>query len=264
MQAAPQSTKLGWTLLSHNRIPLNPGRSGLTRLGANTLLEWRLWAITGAAKARDIQVLFLPGARLPPGTILPQIFGFCFLGPRSTQWDTVGLLCAVEMEPLLVPLDDFSTDRVFWLQCFFGPGREGRSFLLCGFYAAPGGELDTWSWIIKTFHEVRKKFPGCSIVLAGDASVHLRSVVQHNLSCTCVHCKQSKADAQIEAVILNAGLKVLDFDCPTHCSGTVIGLILVPREAGASAENSGPSIGGKLFRRCSWRTYKLSNWEGGW
>ena len=86
-------------------------------LDYNTLLEWRLWAITGAAKARDIQVLFLPGARLPPGTILPQILGFCFLGPRSTQWDTVGLLCAVEMEPLLVPLDDFSTDRVFWLQC---------------------------------------------------------------------------------------------------------------------------------------------------
>lgn len=73
-----------------------------------------------------------------------------------------------------------------------GPGREGRSFLLCGFYAAPGGELDTWSWIIKIFHEVRKKFPGCSIVLAGDANVHLRSVVQHKPSCACVHCKQSR------------------------------------------------------------------------
>lgn len=60
-----------------------------------------------------------------------------------------------------------------------------------------------------------------------------------------------KADAQIEAMILNAGLKVLDFDCSTHCPGTVIGLILVPREAGASAENSGPSIGGKSFRMCS-------------
>ena len=82
MQAAPQSTKLGWTLLSHNRIPLNPGRSGLTRLGANTLLEWRLWAITGAAKARDIQVLFLPGARLPPGTILPPNFWLLFPGAQ--------------------------------------------------------------------------------------------------------------------------------------------------------------------------------------
>eukprot|EP00438_Fugacium_kawagutii_P022998 Skav216831 [mRNA] locus=scaffold2314:154251:166537:+ [translate_table: standard] len=46
---------------------LNPGRSGLANIGNNALLEWRLWAIVGAAKARDIQILVLPGARFPLG-----------------------------------------------------------------------------------------------------------------------------------------------------------------------------------------------------
>lgn len=213
---------------------LNPGRSGLANIGNNTLLEWRLWAIVGAAKARDIQILVLPGARFPLGALLPQNLGYCFLGPRSSKWDTVGILCAEEIEPLLVPLDDFSNDRVLWLRCADKQGGSGHSFLLCGFYAAPGGDLETWSHIIQSYLEVQRVFPGCPIVLAGDGNVHLQNIVHHGMTCGCLHCKQSSKDATIEAMILEAGLKVLNPDCPTHCSGTTIDLILVPRGSGGA------------------------------
>lgn len=222
---------------------LNPGRSGLANIGNNALLEWRLWAIVGAAKARDIQIMVLPGARFPLGALLPQNLGFCFLGPRSSKWDTVGILCTEEVEPLLVPLDDFSTDRVLWLSCAAKQGGNGHSFLLCGFYAAPGGDLKTWSHIITSYHEVQRAFPGCPIVLAGDGNVHLQSIVHHELSCSCLHCKQYSNDATIEAMISQAGLRVLNPDCPTHCSGTIIDVILVPRGSGGAVTAEPDFIG---------------------
>eukprot|EP00438_Fugacium_kawagutii_P003600 Skav221608 [mRNA] locus=scaffold1698:941151:944102:- [translate_table: standard] len=223
---------------------LNPGRSGLANIGNNTLLEWRLWAIVGAAKARDIQILVLPGARFPLGALLPQNLGYCFLGPRSSKWDTVGILCAEEVEPLLVPLDDFSTNRVLWLSCADKQGGGGHSFLLCGFYAAPGGDLETWTHIITSYKEVQRTFPGCPIVLAGDGNAHLKDIVHHELSCSCLHCRQSSKDATIEAMILEAGLKVLNPDRPTHCSGTIIDLVLVPRGTDGAVTVEPDFVGG--------------------
>ena len=180
---------------------------------------------------KDIHLLILPGARLAPGMLLPEGFRFAFLGQRSSKWDTVGLLCSFEVEPSVFPLEDLSSDRVLWCRCV-GKQKNGKDniLILCAFYAAPGGDLETWEFILSTFRTVRRKFSNAQVILAGDANIRLKKIVRHPPSCSCLHCKQPAMDAKIEKLIEEAGLVVLSDGTPTHMSGTIIDLVLAPRE----------------------------------
>lgn len=67
------------------------------------------------------------------------------------------------------------------------------------------------------------------------------------MSCVCPHCKQSSSDWKIEALILAAGLVVLNEDRPTHDSGNMIDLI-VGTLGNASAHTYAENIGGSDHR----------------
>ena len=66
-------------------------------------------------------------------------------------------------------------------------------------------------------------------MLLGDGNVHLTYVVEHLDSCTCLHCRQSAADAAIQAMLSRAGLVSCNPQMRTHESGNIIDLILTPR-----------------------------------
>eukprot|EP00959_Pyramimonas_sp_CCMP1952_P216352 4525096-Pyramimonas_sp.AAC.1 len=65
---------------------LNPGRTGLLGLGADTLLDWRLQAMAQLLHDEDIDICIAPGARLPPGAALLPGYPYCWLGERSASW----------------------------------------------------------------------------------------------------------------------------------------------------------------------------------
>jgi len=144
-QAARTSTK-GFTL-PHLRVAvLNPGRTGFTQLGNDALLFWRLWAVSFALMEMDIHICALPGARLPPGALLPEGFPFVYLGGRSSGWDTVGVFVLVEPEPCITLLEAFSSDRILWLAVSGSSGQNRTPQCIIGtFYAAPGGDRVTWA-----------------------------------------------------------------------------------------------------------------------
>ena len=61
----------------------NPGRTGLAALGTNQILHWRLFAIAAALEEADISICALPGARFPPGCVLPENFPYSWLGVQT-------------------------------------------------------------------------------------------------------------------------------------------------------------------------------------
>ena len=75
----------------------NPGRSGLMALSTETLLEWRLWDIAAELQDHNVQICFLPGARLEQGVALPRNFPYAWLGDRSAGWDTIGAFVLLEI-----------------------------------------------------------------------------------------------------------------------------------------------------------------------
>ena len=55
---------------------LNPGRLGLSTLGTDQVLWWRLWSIAWAAMDLKLRILILPGVRLPTGCACLMVFLF--------------------------------------------------------------------------------------------------------------------------------------------------------------------------------------------
>ena len=55
---------------------LNPGRLGFLALGTDVFLEWRLHAVAHVLSGCGADICVLPGARLPPGAVLPAGFPF--------------------------------------------------------------------------------------------------------------------------------------------------------------------------------------------
>ena len=60
---------------------INPGRFGLSASNTPTVLWWRLWEIARAGIERDLQIIFIPGGRFPPGAELPEGFPYSYIGP---------------------------------------------------------------------------------------------------------------------------------------------------------------------------------------
>ena len=187
---------------------LNPGRTGLTALGSNNLLHWRLHAIASYLLENDIIACALPGARLPHGASFQPGFQFEYIGARSIYWDTVGFLVRSDMVESFSIMEDFGGERALWLRAsgLDAPSRPMELFL-CGFYPKHGGDIITWEAIIRDFKLLREQREHARLILMGDGNVHLKAAVDHRMGCTCAHCKQSDNDAAIERAIYNAGLR---------------------------------------------------------
>ena len=118
---------------------LNPGRTGLTALGTNQLLDWRLQAIGCALEDLDVHVCALPGARFPPGARLPEDFAFGWFGTQTLDWASVGILVRTEIMHACEILSNMGTDRIIWLRIKL----ETTVLFLCALYAEPGGDTNT-------------------------------------------------------------------------------------------------------------------------
>ena len=75
---------------------INPCRCGLSSLGGETVLWWRLWDIAEAATQRDLKLVVLSSPRLPPGTRLRAGFPYIFQGVRNGEWASIGVLIEPE------------------------------------------------------------------------------------------------------------------------------------------------------------------------
>ncbi|CAE8699927.1 unnamed protein product, partial [Polarella glacialis] len=212
---------------------LNPGRTGFSQLGSDSLLHWRLWAVASALEDQNINVCGLPGARLPPGAILPSGLPYAWYGVRSSHWDSVGVFVKLEMQESFVPLDEHCCDRVFWFMITKGTRGQGHQteLLGCAFYARPGGDRETWQMLADTYRTLRSKHTTAKFVLFGDANCHLSYVVDHEPQCVCPHCKQSAADVIIESLLFQAGLRACADGRPTHDSGHIIDLVIAPADS---------------------------------
>ena len=83
---------------------LNPRRLDFLALGADVLLEWRLHFVAQLLTECPADVYVLPGARMPPGALLPEGFPFTWMGPRSVSWEAVYFNVRSEVALLLRPI----------------------------------------------------------------------------------------------------------------------------------------------------------------
>jgi hypothetical protein len=205
---------------------LNPGPCGLSQLQSPELLWWRLWEIGRAAQDLKLILLVLPGPRLPEGAELPSGFPYLYVGARGQDWATVGLLLDRSFAKNVVVLTDLSIcPRRIWLVL---SGTSNSRWLICCFYAPPNGDVDFYTDLVaEAKQSIREHNAITGVLLVGDGNVHLSSCVSHGHSCQCLHCRQTPADRQIEALLLNAGLHCCNpTGMPTHKSGSVIDLVL--------------------------------------
>ena len=128
------------------------------------------------------------------------------------------------------PLDEHCHDRIFWFRLSLlesdGSSSEQLQLVVCAFYHRPGGDLDTWRQILKSFSVLKKSFPQAKFIFAGDSNTHFSFLVDHPFGCTCCHCKQCSDDKRAEELLGPAGLQVFNTLDPTHESGSVIDLLL--------------------------------------
>ena len=226
----------------------NPGRTGFLTLCTQEVMMWRLLIITQFLEQEQIDVCFLPGARWPAGASVPDSVAFQWMGNPSSSWASIGALVSKNVLGSVQQVSILDFERSMWLEmkCIDKFGSP-NSIFCCGFYAAPGGDTHTWSRVLQELGALQVANPQSDFLLLCDGNVHLSHCVAHDVSCVCPHCKQSSSDRKIEALILAAGLVVLNEDKPTHDSGNMIDLILGTL-GNASAHTYAENIGGSDHR----------------
>ena len=170
----------------------NPGRSGLTALGSNSVLWWRLWNIAYTAADLGLSFIVLPGPRFPPDVTLPHGYPYEFWGRRSLEWDSVGILVAPEFAHTFASCRQGS-DRRMWFT-IESTASAPDCWILCAIYAPPGGDVDFWKELLSERKELLGLHPRARTVLVGDCNIHLTLVVDHDNRCRCSHCRQSAVD----------------------------------------------------------------------
>ena len=201
---------------------LNPGRTGFLSLVTQAVLDWRLHAVAAALLVRNIDFCDLPGARFPPGAKLPDHSPFVWFVIQSASWACVGLFCPVEFAECVRPIEEFSEDRVLWVEIW---SKSVVSYLLLtlgGCYPCPGGDLETWGRIIRAAALLKQRFPASRIVIASDSNIHLSYIFAHQDRCECLHCVQKPDDGKIEAWLEGLDFRAFNPPTTTHVSGTSI------------------------------------------
>ncbi|CAK0875342.1 unnamed protein product [Prorocentrum cordatum] len=205
---------------------LNPGRTGFLHLGTDLILEWRLEAVAHALVEHGVDVCILPGSRFPPGAWLPPGFPFVWIGPTSTEWDTVGLFVRPELEQAVRFVPEASSAREQWFEVWPSASARSPCLVLCAMYPVHGGDRDTWSSIVAHAAEFQAKYPLARLLIGGDGNVHLTYVVSHAVTCRCLHCSQRGPDRDIQALLDRANLRAFNPPKPTHSSGTCIDIFI--------------------------------------
>jgi len=119
-----------------------------------------------------------------------------------------------------------------WMEVNATDGAQHIHVVCGGFYAAPGGDKDTWTQVLDEFEQMWVPYPNAAIYALCDGNAHLQSVVSHVEGCVCGHCRQSAHDTAVEAMVHARGMYVLNTGDPTHDSGTTIDLILCHKAVG--------------------------------
>ena len=167
-----------------------------------------------------IQAFVVPGPRFLHGLSLPQGFPYIFVGPSTSDWNSVGLLVAVDYLDCFKILEDCSSSpRRIWFRV---KTKDAQGVTVCGFYAPPGGDCSF-------FKELLSEAAAFDlVVLIGDTNIHPRYLVVHERGCKCSHCNPSSVDKKCVALLQRAGLRCLNpVGFPTHISGTCIDHIWV-------------------------------------
>ena len=165
----------------------------------------------------------MPGARLAQGIALPRNFPFAWLGDRSSGWDTVGVLVLLEVLDRVEVDSVISSGRILFLNVIC---KSDVCLHLGGFYAAQGGDEESWTTVLNYASELRNKSTGAKVVLLGDGNVHFSALLDHECSCPCLHCHQRPADRRIQQACERAGFLLRNDSVPTHSSGSVIDVLL--------------------------------------
>ena len=205
---------------------LNPGRTGFLHLGTDLILEWRREAVAHALVEHGIDVCILPGSRFPPGAWLPAGFPFVWIGPTSTEWDTVGLFVRPELEHAVRCVPEASSAREQWFEVWPSASARSPCLVFCAMYPVHGGDRDTWSSIVAHAAEFQAKYPLSRVLIGGDGNVHLTYVASHAATCRCLHCSQRGPDKDIQALLDSANLRAFNPPKPTHSSGTCIDIFV--------------------------------------
>ena len=206
---------------------------------------WRLIIITDFLSKEGIDICFLPGARWPAGAEIPPNVPYQWLGTPSKAWASIGALVSRDIVENIQHVSTLDFERSMWLELTcVNKDSSLNALFCCGFYGAPGGDLETWDRVHQEMKELKVVHPHAEFLLAGDGNAHFKHCVDHEPSCSCPHCKRSAVDRTIEAQVLAAGLMVLNEAKPTHDSGHMIDVILGTVEQGCAHtydENIGDS-----------------------
>lgn len=161
------------------------------------------------------------GPHIPPGTKLPDGFPYTFLGCFSSSWSTVAVLLAPEIAQAVELRNDVGNERRMWFTC--RPVDGGPSWLLAAIYGPPGGDVQFWVQLLDEWVYLRRLLNIHATFIFGDLNIHLPYLVQHELTCHCLHCQPSIVDREIHQMLERAGVKCCNpVGVPTHQSGTTI------------------------------------------
>ena len=104
--------------------------------------------------------------------------------------------------------------------------KSGLRLHLGGFYAGQGGDEDTLGTVLDYASELCRNDANAEVLLLADGNVHFSGLLVHNSRCSCLHCKQRPADRRIQQACVHAGFRIINDGMPTHCSGSIIDVVL--------------------------------------
>ena len=94
-------------------------------------------------------------------------------------------------------------------------------------YGSPGGDVQTWQQITKEYTALWIEHTSCPTIVAWNTNTHVTYLVEHAVGCHCLlHCRQSKADKEIQRLLSKVGLEACNPFTSTHSSCAVIDLFL--------------------------------------
>lgn len=151
---------------------------------------------------------------------MPDNCQYQFVGPKSASWDTVGALIDNSFAQQVCVIDEFGSQIILWLSVTAETtGAHSKLFFFGGFYAAPGGDEETWGQVVREYGLLQAKFAQATVFILGDGDAHFSGVSQHEPERACLECDQRPVDRRTQQTVENLGVTVLNDPVPTHESG---------------------------------------------
>ncbi|CAE8605722.1 unnamed protein product [Polarella glacialis] len=183
----------------------NPGRAGLAHLGSDEVLWWRVWLLGASLLREGVHICVLPGARWPPGAVLPPGFPYIWLGQQSTSWDSAGVWVSTELEGSVAVEEKLGGARCMWLHVGTQEQTEKTKLILGAVYPEHGGDIAAWTGILQDYALLAAKFPERRILIMGDCNFHISAFLAHRELCRCAHCSHVSG-AAIDLILGRGGM----------------------------------------------------------